>query len=43
VRDFLDNGLDGRAITDTAGDDEASEADGGDTDFAPVHSSLFSG
>ncbi|ESS09439.1 MAG: hypothetical protein A07HN63_00798, partial [uncultured archaeon A07HN63] len=42
VRDFLNNGLDGRAITDTAADDEES-VDEGETDFAPVHSSLFSG
>ena len=42
VRDFLDSGLDGRAITDTAADDEES-VDEGEADFAPVHSSLFSG
>ena len=36
LRDFLDDGVDGRSVHDT---DEASDA--GD-DFAPVHASLFS-
>jgi homoserine O-acetyltransferase len=40
LRDFLADGLDGRAITDTA-DDPAST--GVDEQFAPVHNSLFSG
>ena len=35
LADFLDEGLSGRAITDTA------EDDGVDVDFAPVHASLF--
>ena len=39
VRNFLENGLDGRAITDTADTDDDTD----ETDFAPVHSSLFSG
>ncbi|QCJ46796.1 homoserine O-acetyltransferase [Haloprofundus sp. MHR1] len=38
VADFLEDGVEGRAITDTA-----VESDGGtETEFAPVHSSLFS-
>ncbi|KTG08004.1 homoserine O-acetyltransferase [Haloprofundus marisrubri] len=38
VADFLADGVEGRAVTDTA-----VESDGGtDTEFAPVHSSLFS-
>jgi homoserine O-acetyltransferase len=37
IRDFLDEGVAGRAVHDTA------ETDGGDeSDFAPVHASLFS-
>ena len=40
VADFLENGLEGRAITDT-GEEEGGVDD--DTDFAPVHTSLFSG
>ncbi|WP_121820825.1 homoserine O-acetyltransferase MetX [Halostella salina] len=36
VADFLADGVDGRAVTDTAGDGD----DG--SDFAPVHTSLFS-
>ncbi|MFC7224708.1 homoserine O-acetyltransferase [Halalkalicoccus sp. GCM10025322] len=35
LADFLDEGLSGRAITDT------TEDDGVDVDFAPVHASLF--
>jgi homoserine O-acetyltransferase len=38
LRDFLDSGLAGRSVTDTAADDED-----GENDFAPVHNSLFSG
>jgi homoserine O-acetyltransferase len=38
LRDFLDAGLAGRSVTDTATDDED-----GESDFAPVHNSLFSG
>jgi homoserine O-acetyltransferase len=38
LRDFLDSGLAGRSVTDTAADDED-----GESDFAPVHNSLFSG
>jgi homoserine O-acetyltransferase len=37
LRDFLADGLAGRAIHDTA------EGDDGETDFAPVHNSLFGG
>jgi homoserine O-acetyltransferase len=37
LRDFLDSGLAGRSVTDTAEDDED------ESDFAPVHNSLFSG
>ena len=40
VADFLDNGLDGRAITDTDEDEKKSDDV---TEFAPVHTSLFSG
>jgi homoserine O-acetyltransferase len=36
LRDFLESGVDGRSITDTTEDDV-------ETDFAPVHNSLFSG
>jgi len=36
VADFLADGVEGRAITDTAEDEDES------TDFAPVHTSLFS-
>jgi homoserine O-acetyltransferase len=36
LADFLEEGVEGTAITDTAGDD------GEETDFAPVHNSLFS-
>jgi len=42
VADFLESGVAGRAITDTAVEDDG-EGDDGDADFAPVHSSLFSG
>jgi homoserine O-acetyltransferase len=35
LRDFLEAGVDGRSVTDTAADP--------DPDFAPVHNSLFSG
>jgi homoserine O-acetyltransferase len=38
LRDFLESGLAGRSVTDTAADDED-----GESDFAPVHNSLFSG
>ncbi|MFO7833003.1 MAG: homoserine O-acetyltransferase, partial [Halohasta sp.] len=41
VADFLEAGVEGRAITDTADDED--DGDDGDADFAPVHSSLFSG
>lgn len=37
LRDFLDSGLAGRSVTDTAEDDDE------ESDFAPVHNSLFSG
>jgi homoserine O-acetyltransferase len=37
LRDFLDSGVGGRAVTDTV---EAEDVSG---DFAPVHTSLFSG
>jgi homoserine O-acetyltransferase len=37
VRDFLDEGVAGRAVHDTAATDG-----GGESDFAPVHASLFS-
>jgi homoserine O-acetyltransferase len=41
LRDFLADGLAGRAVHDTA---EEEEAEGGEeTDFAPVHNSLFGG
>ncbi len=40
LADLLEAGLDGRAITDTDPDDEESSSD---TEFAPVHTSLFSG
>ncbi|SDF32482.1 homoserine O-acetyltransferase MetX [Halorientalis regularis] len=36
LADFLDSGVDGKAITDTAEDDEP------ESQFAPVHTSLFS-
>jgi homoserine O-acetyltransferase len=36
LSDFLDSGVDGKAITDTAEDDET------ESQFAPVHTSLFS-
>jgi homoserine O-acetyltransferase len=39
LRDFLADGLTGRAIHDTAEDDE----DDDEEDFAPVHNSLFGG
>lgn len=35
LSDFLEDGIDGRAVTDTAEDDDR------DRDFAPVHTSLF--
>jgi homoserine O-acetyltransferase len=38
LRDFLDAGLAGRSVTDTV-EDEVEE----ESDFAPVHNSLFSG
>jgi len=41
VGDFLNSGIAGRAITDTAETDD--DVDSGNTDFAPVHTSLFSG
>ncbi|SFR89099.1 homoserine O-acetyltransferase [Halomicrobium zhouii] len=37
VADFLEAGVAGNAVTDTAGDEEE-----GESDFAPVHTSLFS-
>ncbi|WP_276273197.1 homoserine O-acetyltransferase MetX [Haloarcula litorea] len=37
LSDFLEVGLDGSAVSDTAADDESAS-----TDFAPVHNSLFS-
>jgi len=40
LRDFLADGVDGRAITDTA---DESASTGVDDQFAPVHNSLFSG
>jgi homoserine O-acetyltransferase len=36
LADFLDDGVDGRAVTDTREDEE------GESEFAPVHTSLFS-
>ena len=39
LRDFLQSGVRGRAVTDTDSDDDAGE----EPDFAPVHNSLFSG
>jgi homoserine O-acetyltransferase len=36
LSDFLEDGVDGKAITDTAGDDDT------ESQFAPVHTSLFS-
>jgi homoserine O-acetyltransferase len=36
LADFLDDGVDGRAVTDTREDDEE------ESEFAPVHTSLFS-
>ncbi|MFB6194853.1 MAG: homoserine O-acetyltransferase, partial [Haloplanus sp.] len=38
LRDFLAEGLDGRAIHDTAEEEEVET-----NEFAPVHNSLFSG
>jgi homoserine O-acetyltransferase len=38
LRDFLDSGLAGRSVTDTVDDEDDDESD-----FAPVHNSLFSG
>jgi homoserine O-acetyltransferase len=38
LRDFLDAGLAGRSVTDTVEDETEEESD-----FAPVHNSLFSG
>ena len=40
LRDFLADGLDGRAVHDTVSEDDEDE---GEADFAPVHNSLFSG
>jgi homoserine O-acetyltransferase len=39
LRDFLAEGVEGRAVTDTAEDDEEV----GGSEYAPVHNSLFSG
>ncbi|MFB6068414.1 MAG: homoserine O-acetyltransferase, partial [Halobacterium sp.] len=38
LRDFLSEGVRGRAVHDTASEEEDDEGD-----FAPVHNSLFSG
>ncbi|MFC5278051.1 homoserine O-acetyltransferase [Halorubrum rubrum] len=42
LRDFLADGVEGRAVDDVSGDDEEAEPDC-DPDHAPVHSSLFGG
>jgi len=39
LRDFLADGLTGRAVHDTAEEEEGDE----ETEFAPVHNSLFGG
>ena len=41
LRDFIADGVDGRAVTDGRGEESPSRRD--DTDHAPVHSSLFRG
>ncbi|MFC6723988.1 homoserine O-acetyltransferase, partial [Halobium palmae] len=39
LRDFLSEGVEGKAVSDTAAEDE----DVGESEYAPVHNSLFSG